>query len=723
MASHVLFEEDGAFKAGSVLSATDSSMQVELASGKRTKVKASHVLLRFEQPAPGALLTQAAAAAEGLDLDFLWECAPKDEFGFDELAREYFGGAPDAVQAATVLLRLHGAPVYFHRKGRGRYRPAPADMLQAALAALERKREQERRKAEIVAQLKAGVLPAGFAAQAIGLLVKPDKNGIEFKAVEQAAAELKLTPLRLLLARGAVASPYRWHLDSFLFNTYPRGAGFASDLPAPDLARTEALPLAAVTAFSIDDSATTEIDDAFSVQPLDGGVRVGIHIAAPGAVIARDHPLDAVARTRMSTVYAPGMKITMLPAAWIEAFSLDAGRTVPVLSLYVDWADDGSLPQAFETKLERVQIVANLRHDRLDDVVTPEAVAAGQLDTAFGTELLLLHRLARVLLAERERVRGKPEPVGRVDWSFVLDGEGEAARVDLRPRRRGAPLDLIVAELMILANSHWGGRLAEERRAGIYRSQSWERGVSRVKMSTVPAAHEGMGVRHYAWSSSPLRRYVDLVNQRQLIAATAGAAAPYPANDADLFAIISAFDAAYGSYAEFQERMERYWCLRWVQQEGATRLTAAIVKGDLLRLDGMPMLMRLPGLPELPRGQRVALQVLDTDLVDLVLQARLAEVLDRAPAAAIDEDDEAVADEAGASEAGADDAGADDAAADDAAADDAATQNEDAADADNAQQGAASGTDQADLDATDSAAAPVASPAADSAQRRDGATS
>ncbi|GAB4475999.1 MAG: RNB domain-containing ribonuclease [Burkholderiaceae bacterium] len=625
MAKYLLFEEDGAFRAGTVLAATDAAYQVELASGKRTKVKTSHVLLAFDQPTPAELLRQANAAAEGIDIDFLWECAPQEEFEFSDLAREYFGHTPNAVEAASILFRLHAAPVYFHRKGRGRYRPAPPDVLKVALAALERKRRQEQLRQQYVDALKAGSVPEVIAQLGVRLLLRPDKNSIEYKAVEQAAGELQMTPLRLLLARGAIASPYRWHVDSFLATAFPRGTGFAADVPAPVL--PEGLPLADVVAYSIDDSATTEIDDAFSLQRLSDRVRVGIHIAAPGVAIPRGHALDEVARTRMSTVYAPGLKITMLPEPWIDAFSLNEGKVVPVLSLYVDVDAQSYAILASRTAVERVRIAGNLRHDRLDEIVTEEAVAAGALPIEFGEELCFLWRWARALLGQREAVRGRPEPLGRIDYTFVIDGEGEHAHVTIRPRKRGAPLDLIVAELMILANSHWGGWLALLRRAAVYRSQRFERGASRVRMSTTPAPHEGIGVDHYAWSTSPLRRYVDLVNQRQLVAAARGEAAPYAANDAELFAIVSSFDAAYTAYADFQSRMERYWCLRWLQQENVRRIGATLIKGDVLRLDGLPLVTRLPGLPELPRGQRLELDVLGVDLVDLLLEARVHQLL------------------------------------------------------------------------------------------------
>ncbi len=636
MTQHLLFEEDGAYKAGTVLSATDASMQVELASGKRTKVKASHVVLRFDQPSPSSLLANAQREAEKIDVDFLWEVAPQQEFGFQELAREYVGRAPSALESAAILLKLHGAPVYFHRKGRGRFRPAPPDVLKAALAAVERKRQQEERKQRYIDEIAAGRMPDAIAQQAVQLIVRPDRGSIEFKALEQAAAAAQATPLRLLLARGAITSPLDWHLRSFLETTFPRGTGFDDGSPRPEHSGLDDLPLADVAAFSIDDSTTSEIDDAFSVQAFGSGVRVGIHIAAPAAVIARDHPVDSIARARMSTVYAPGIKITMLPPEWIAAFSLDAGRIVAVLSLYLDVDRDGRTVSATRTAFERIRIAANLRHDELDARVTDDTIAAGALnDVPFAGELAVLWRLANSLLADRERVRGKPEPRGRVDYSIDIDTAGGAlhpdARVSVRARRRGAPLDLIVAELMIFANSLWGGVLAQRKQAGVYRSQSFERSggraLGRVRMSTTPSPHDGIGVDHYAWCTSPLRRYVDLVNQRQLIAVTDQTPVPYGSSDADLFAVVSGFDAAYTAYADFQTRMERYWCLRWLRQEKLRRVAATVLKGDVLRVDGLPFIARVPGLPAFARGQRLELDLLDTDEVELTIEARLHQIL------------------------------------------------------------------------------------------------
>jgi exoribonuclease-2 len=340
----------------------------------------------------------------------------------------------------------------------------------------------------------------------------------------------------------------------------------------------------------------------------------------------------------MSTVYAPGLKITMLPAAWIEAFSLDQGRTVPALSLYLQVDPDRMSIESTVTALERVTIAANLRHDDLAAIATEAALTQGAPGLPFGAQLATLWRLASALQQRREAGRGRPAAGGRVDYSFELQGDGEQARVIIRPRLRDAPLDRIVSELMICANSHWGGWLAERGLAAVYRSQS----AGRVKMSTAPAPHDGLGVAHYAWSTSPLRRYVDLVNQRQLLSAVRSQDPAYGRNDADLFAVVSAFDAAYGGYEEFQQAIERYWCLRWLQQNEVRRCRATVLRGDLLRLDGLPLVARVPGVPPLPRGRCVELELLGHDLLDLSLDARLHRVLDDLNEQGLDEEEAAL---------------------------------------------------------------------------------
>lgn len=625
---YVLYEEDGSFKGGRILSEADSSLQVEAASGKRSKIKRNNVVMEFAAPDPDSLLTQAQTAAEAIDLDFLWECAPQEEFDIAALAQDYFGHAPSALDQATLLLRLHSAPAYFHRRGKGRYRPAPPDILQAALAAIEKKRLQAEQQQAWINAMTAGTLPPEIAEVAPSLLLRPDKNSQQWKALDAACQQTGKTPDQLLLQLGAWPHPLALMRFRFLAQQFPKGTGFA-EVSLPDLPDT--LPEADVEAYSVDDVSTTEIDDALSVSVLpDGNLRVGVHIAAPALAVTRGSALDEIARQRMSTVYMPGQKIPMQPPELIDAFSLDAGRRVPALSLYVTANQETGDIIETATRVECIQVRENLRHNHLDADITPERLAAEDQTLPYAHWLLPLWKLALALSRKRDEVRGKPEGNNRVEYSFELDGPADDPDTPVRlvPRRRDAPLDKMVAEYMILANSQWGALLDQHGVPGIYRSQQ----MGRVRMSTQALPHEAIGVKQYIWSTSPLRRYVDLVNQQQLLAAaehgvSARLVAPYKPRDADMYALISAFDGQYTAITDFQRTMERYWCLRWLKQQGITRCRASFIRDNLARLEIAPLVVEINGMPELARGQQIEIEILGQDEINLTLDCRYLEAV------------------------------------------------------------------------------------------------
>ena len=629
---NVLFEEDGAFKTGTVLADNDATLQVESASGKRTKVKAAAILLRFQSPAPGALLEAAEPLAHDIEPEFLWECCADGEFSFLDIAKDYVGKDPSPVEAASVLLALHAAPVYFHRKGKGRFRKAPPDILQAALAGLEKKRQQALAIEHMVAELKAGSLPPEFAPLLDQLLYAPDRNKPETKALEAACEELHTSAPHLLARCGAIKSHRDYHFNRFLREYFPKGTGF----PAVDVPTAPAdLPLASVQAFSIDDAATTEIDDAFSLEALPGiGWRVGIHIAAPGLGFGPGEALDQIARDRLSTVYMPGNKITMLPDAVVEAYTLAEGKPRPAVSLYLT-VNEGLEIVGHESRLERVHVAANQRHHEIEPLFNAETIAAGLPEFRFRDELLHLWHFANAC----EGRRGKPSATqGINDYNFAIEGDLEDpdhCRVDISERQRGSPLDKLVAELMIVANATWGGLLAEKHVACLYRAQT----QGKVRMTTSPLPHEGLGVPQYAWMTSPLRRYCDLVNQWQLIACLQGDNPPFAIKSAELFAAMRDFELTYAAYAEYQRGMERYWCLRWLQQEGLKEIAATVRREQLVKVDHLPLMVRVPSLPELEPGQRVLLSIGDIDLLGREAELRYQATLgDDSPAEALEEE-------------------------------------------------------------------------------------
>ena len=661
---YALFEEAGKFQTGRLMSEAESSAQIELDSGKRVKVKAAHLLLKFDKPQPAELMREATALSATIELDLAWEFAPEDEFGFADLAREYFSAQASLTEQTAALLRLYEAPHYFRRAGKGRFKKASADIIAQALAAIEKKKQVQAQIESWAQALAQGQCPEPIQAQLYKILFKPDKNAPEYKAVVEAARNTQTAPLALLQKAGAISSAYQFHWQRFLLDNFPKGTGFAP-MQAPAI--TDDLPLANVKAYSIDDSQTTEIDDALSVQGLGSGtITLGIHIAAPGLALTPGSAIDALGRQRLSTVYMPGYKITMLPDEVVQTYTLQEGRDCPAVSLYVSFDEASLTQQSSETRLERVPIAANLRHDQLDAIVTTAWLEDANFEHPAGTalpampraELAFLFRLAQHLKAQREVVRGKPENFNRPDYNFRLQGNDGAEpsgqeSVEITTRQRGAPLDLMVAEAMILANSTWGNWLNALGVPGIYRSQASLLPGVKVRMGTKALPHAGIGVPSYAWSTSPLRRYTDLVNQWQIIACakhgnTAALVAPFKPKDAELFSIISAFDGAYTAYNGYQASMERFWTLQYLKQHNIQELQASVFKvfpgqPALARADALPLVLPILNGGDLPKGARVLLRLSAIDDISLDVSATLLQILqdsqDTAADATDDEDD------------------------------------------------------------------------------------
>ena len=648
---HLLYEEGGDIKVATVQSASGSgdseSWQATSLSGKKIKLKAKEVWLRFEKPEPQILMDGANILSREIDLQLLWDCAPEEEFGLVDVAHEYFGAQANIPQQTALAIALQGAPVFFRRKGRGRFQRAPLEQLQAGLAALERKQKDLEQQAVWQQELVAGTFPEALQSQANQLLFSPDKNTSAYKALIAACSESGESPAQLMIRCGAIDSPLQYHQNMFLKAYFPHGSahpvGLAVEQAVLDSAISE-LPTADVVAFSIDDSGTTEIDDALSVTPLaEGGHRIGIHIAAPGLVITKDDDLDRVARTRMSTVYFPGDKITMLPDAVIQQFSLDEGAARPALSIYVDIDSAGILnKETLQLRAEMVPMGSNLRLENLEHLVTQESLVNAAANYPYRHELSILWTAAKLLHAGRQEQRVsnglRAEQLGIVDpqalardFHFQIKEVDGIQRVEITPRQRGSILDTIVAEWMIYCNSASGRLLADHGLPGLFRTQKgW--GPLRTRMQTTPGPHEGLGLDFYAWCTSPLRRYSDLVNQWQLIAIakhgiTAKMVAPFPPRDAALMGIAADFEACYSAYAEYQDRLEKYWCLRWIaQDEMPKQVFVRHFKEGMSRVEPIPLHLPVPELATHPRMTRAEVSIGDVDLLQLTAGVRIVQI-------------------------------------------------------------------------------------------------
>ena len=600
---NIFYEESGQFKVAAIVQKNDATYQVDTQHGKRTKVKANNVFAEFDGDM-AAFLENAQAQAADIDTDLLWEVCGEEEFSAEAIAEEYYGHAPTKTELAATLIALYAAPMYFYKKAKGVFKAAPEETLKQALAAIERKKQQDAQIDAWAEALKRGEMPSEIAADLKTILHAPDKQSLTYKAFTKAADELKISAYELAKKTGGITSIPQYLQDGFEIKYFPKGTGFP-DLPLPEMPD---LPKADVTAFSIDDESTTEVDDALSLTDLGNGMkRVGIHIAAPSLAIKQGDKMEKNIMERLSTVYFPGGKITMLPENWIAAFSLDAGAYRPAVSIYFDVDSEFNVGEP-TCKIEAVNIAENLRIQTIEPHFNAETGLdeAGEMMFNHHQDLIWFHQFAVAL----QKARGKYEPdrAPQYDYSIELDEKG---KVSVVRRERGSPIDMLVSEMMILANSTWAQMLHDNDLPGLFRVQP----AGKVRMSTKSEPHIGMGVQHYGWFTSPLRRAADYINQKQLLSLIDDSAEPlFQQSDAELFAALRDFDTAYAAYADFQRQMEAYWSLVYLKQQGTSELTAAILKEDLVRIEGLPLVTRATGIPfdALPKSQ-VLLKITELD--------------------------------------------------------------------------------------------------------------
>ena len=608
---NIFYEESGKFKVGVDAEKTGASYSAKTERGKKVKIKEASVFLSFDED-PETFWRKVEEEKSGFDVEFVWEAA-QDETDFESLAREYYGSArPTQPQLAAILSCLYENPVYFHKKGRGRFAKAPEEILRQALRTIKLREEEQKRVDAMEARLREGVMPAEVEAALPMIMFAPDKRSGEFKAFSAAADAMKISKAELAKRFGFAKNEADLAQRKFLFEFFQSGAG------APDLADPVApdLPLAeGLRVFSIDSDSTTEIDDCLSLRFLPSGeAQVGIHIAAPTLGALGEPKVWKCVEDRMSTVYLPGQKIPMLPANWVSSFSLDEGQVRPALSVYFDVAADGRWAMR-KMALEKIRVEANLRTPALQEAYTREAIAqGGDKSCALNEEILWLCDWARKLKAGRGA--DPDEPIAQEnDIELAEDGTVRLVR-----RWRNDPIETLVGETMILANGVWAKTINDAGVAGIFRSHT---GGDSVRMSSVCAPHKILGKNEYGWFTSPLRRSVDFVNQTQLMALLSeqgvlpsglGLSLRYVPNDPNLYVFIKKFETAKTAYGAIERTMDNYYSMVWLESNGVGEVDGVLVKDGFVKLVDLPLAGKADGVPfDMPLRTKLRLRVTSLD--------------------------------------------------------------------------------------------------------------
>lgn len=608
MTDLALIYDDNSYKIVKLLSQDKKSVLIELidADKQQKKIKFDNLVNSFSHPDPEKLISSSSLLSQEIDQELLWELSTDNQlWEYPALAELYFNNT-ELVNQVALFIALTSPEIYFvyNQKEKKLKRCNQEEINQHKLQIAKQKEYQE--KFERIYNKLINKEQPEWQIDPLGLLNKPDKNSIEFKASSKAAKELKLSLAELLFELGYIKSIEELMTTNFIRHYFPQGTELA-DITIND--HSEDIPLNdTIKVFSIDDSNTTEIDDAFSVEKTNDGWRIGIHISAPSL----NKELLSIASSRISTVYYPGHKITMLPEQIISHYSLDQGKELPVVSIYFT-IDNQMTVVSHESKLERVKVNDNLRTETLEQYFNTENLLV-DYGYPYESELKLLHKLALAL----EEKRGRPS-VNQlmVDYNFSFSDDGQ---VIIKPRLRGNPIDKLVSELMILANCTWGRMLTNAFIPAIYRVKQPR---EPVVMTLTPNSHTGLNVDYYTWATSPLRRATDIVNQSQIISLLTKTK-PLAATDYAVANIVENFDEVYSAYLKFQDSMEHYWSLRYFLQENITQVNATFTFKCNVQLDGVPIQLDISHLSTMqPAGTVIKLAISDINLINQTFNYRI----------------------------------------------------------------------------------------------------
>ena len=613
----------GRLRPGLVVREQANQVVVLEAGGRERLVARDLVLVRHsDRKVSRENLAAAVAAIEEerarlnaeLDLDLLWEVVREHGRGFtaEELA-ELFFGRRSATGAAVMLEALFNDRLYFVRRHM-EFVARSADQVERLRMQYEKVRlrsEAGRRTRNLLrGVLEDGMVPSPdeaseLIAQLTRFLENPFTRSRELSAMLEAAVS-DISPAEaayeILERLGAAPPGPRFALIGGVRTGFSEAVlAEAQNVTAPDRP-----PGDDTCAITIDDDETIEIDDAISCEPLnDGELRVRIHIALVADYVPKGGAVDIEAAARGATVYLPETTVRMLPdPISTDAASLMAGQTRHVLTTDVRLAPDGDL-LSYSIYPQAIRIAARLNYDQADRLLCAPAAN----DASAGLQALLqLLQQAALKLRERRRNAGAILIQRREPKIRVIDDE-----IDLKIIDNTSPSRQLVAEFMVLSN-YVAARTASERRIPmIYRVQPGTGGdfaTPRPRLSLYPEFHAGVGLDYYVQVSSPIRRYMDLVLQRQLLAALPehGTTAYQPE---ELLNVLAAAENAEADGKELERRAKRFWILRYLERHALNQpLEATVLRdGASAELDAYAVRGALRGAPNVASHSHIMVQI------------------------------------------------------------------------------------------------------------------
>ncbi|WDP88013.1 MAG: RNB domain-containing ribonuclease [Desulfobacter sp.] len=323
--------------------------------------------------------------------------------------------------------------------------------------------------------------------------------------------------------------------------------------------------LTKVPLITIDGQSTQDYDDAISLETTENGYRLGIHIIDVGAYIKNGDFIDMAARFRASSIYMPDDKLPMIPSSLSEDLcSLKEGQIRPGISTLVHMnrffkvLDYEIVPSIIKVHQQMSYSEANLLNGKNDPITS-------------------LYKMATLLREKRLKAGAIQITLPEVNVWLEDHQEIRYAKVD-----RENPSRMLVSEMMILANSLMAEFLSTNGMPAVFRSQAQpkqrifkgietalmpnfmqRKQLSRAMINTHADPHAGLGVKAYVTATSPIRRYHDLLTQRQ-IKALLRIGNPYSAQELD--DILQSISISMANTGRLQAARKRYWLIKYLEK-------------------------------------------------------------------------------------------------------------------------------------------------------------
>ncbi|MCF8043880.1 MAG: RNB domain-containing ribonuclease [Desulfarculaceae bacterium] len=652
----VEFIEKNRVELGLVVAAKKGRLNLFTVAGRQASLNTNRVLFM----SPGAMGSEAPRAAqqeyltevqtsrdklaEQVDVTELWELVYEeaDPLSLRDLAQLAFGRPLSDDQISATLRALFNERVHFRLAG--------SQFLTYSPEQLEAKRLQAEREQARQAQVAAGVdFLKGLPSEGPMPEAPPELAGllVDYLVFQEEASQVKLAKevvagaevggakklFRLLVSLGVLEPHHNLELirQGISQDFAPEAEAQAQVLdPNPEHGGAR-IDLTELYTFTIDGNFTTDFDDALSFEPDEnGGGTLGVHITDAGAIMPPEGPLEEEARLRATSLYLPDDRLPMLPPRLSEdQLSLRQGELRPALSVLARLDAEGRL---IDYRLERslLKVHKRLTYDEADGMLEGDP------------RLAALHAICHALRRRRGEAGAYFLPLPE-----VLVGVDPATKeVWVRRVDRNGPSREMVAETAILGNWLFALFLADSGAPALFRTQAkpsepieegdpsdiyhhfkQRRLLNRVEITTKPGLHSSLGVHPYTQATSPIRRYLDLVMQRQIGSVLCGGPPLYSAKELEEVAM--EVGPSVRRAMRVRQVRQRYWLLQWLRQRQDQPQPAVVMERQMRRwqllLTDIMMLVNIPirAGQDLSPGKEVELMVERVDPFEDILRVKL----------------------------------------------------------------------------------------------------